>query len=88
MEWLVEAKVLYSGNATDAVRAAIGQLMTYRYFLYQCHAPPYLLALFNEPVRDAYSALMESLGIAVTCRDGGDRRSTPLASDFRPTRQP
>lgn len=27
--WLVEAKVLYQGNATEAVRAAVGQLLTY-----------------------------------------------------------
>lgn len=35
-----------------------------------------------------FGSIDQSLGIAVTCRDGGDWRCTPLASDFRPTRQP
>lgn len=31
-EWLVEAKVLYMGNATGAVRAALAQVLEYRFF--------------------------------------------------------
>jgi hypothetical protein len=32
-EWLVEAKVLYMGNATGAVRAAVAQVLMHRFFL-------------------------------------------------------
>jgi MrcB-like, N-terminal domain len=53
-EWQVEAKVIYQGNATSAVREAIGQLLTYRHFLYADAAPPRLLALFSEPIGGAY----------------------------------
>jgi len=31
-EWLVEAKVLYMGDATGAVRAALAQVLMYRFF--------------------------------------------------------
>jgi hypothetical protein len=63
-EWLVEAKVLYRGNATVAVRGAIGQLLCYRHFLYAGQPAPRLLALFSEPIGIAYVNCMESLGIA------------------------
>src|SRR4029453_14984153 len=49
LEWLVEAKVLYQANATDAVRAALGQLYAYRHFLYE-EVEPQLVALFSEPI--------------------------------------
>lgn len=63
-EWLVEAKVVYRGNATNAVRAAIGQLICYRHFLYRGKPAPRLLALFSEPIGIAYVECLESLGIA------------------------
>ena len=66
IEWLVEAKVVYRGNATEAVRSAIGQLMTYRHFLYGAENPPRLVALFSEEVGQAYIELLTSLEIA-TC---------------------
>nr|WP_275693384.1 DUF3578 domain-containing protein [Nocardioides sp. TF02-7] len=53
-EWLVEAKVVYRGNATNAVRDAIGQLLQYRHFLYASDSAVRLVALFTEPVGDAY----------------------------------
>jgi hypothetical protein len=62
-EWLVEAKVLYQGNATNAVRAALGQLYAYRHFLYQT-LQPQLVALFSEPIGDGYVAFLEACGIA------------------------
>lgn len=62
--WLVEAKVVYNGNASQAVRAAIGQLMEYAYVLYEPEEKPHLMALFSEPVGDLYVALLESLNIA------------------------
>lgn len=60
--WLVEAKVLYRGNATNAVRGAIGQLFAYRHFLYS-RDDPALVALFTESVGDAYVGLLDSLDI-------------------------
>jgi len=78
-EWLIEAKVLYRGNATEAVRGAIGQLMTYRYFLYRDQPAPELMALFNEDVGAAYCDLLESLGIAVAWPDGSGWRCSASA---------
>jgi hypothetical protein len=63
-EWLVEVKVVYQGNATTAVRAALGQLYAYRYFHYEDASPPYLVAVFSEPVGDAYVDFLETCGIA------------------------
>jgi hypothetical protein len=63
-EWLVEAKVLYRGNATHAVRAAIAQLLEYSYFLYPDSRRPRLMALFSEPVGAAFVDLCSSLDIA------------------------
>jgi hypothetical protein len=62
--WLVEAKMVYRGDATSAVRAVVGQLYQYRHFLYPQGNPPKLVALFSEPVGDAYVEFLEALGIA------------------------
>jgi hypothetical protein len=63
-EWLVEVKVVYQGNATNAVRAALGQLFAYRYFHYPSNQPPHLVAVFSESVGDAYVGFLETCGIA------------------------
>ncbi len=70
-EWLVEAKVLHRGNATDAVRAAIGQLFTYRHFLYAARPLPPLVALFSEPIGAAYVELLTKLSIAAVWKEDG-----------------
>jgi hypothetical protein len=72
-EWLVEAKMLYDGNATEAVRAATGQLLSYRHFFYTVSklALPSLLALFSEDVGAAYVEFLESLSIASVWRSTG-----------------
>jgi hypothetical protein len=72
-EWLVEAKMLYDGNASEAVRAAVGQLFDYRHFFYVVSGlpPPSLLALFSESIGDAYVELLESLSIASVWRSMG-----------------
>jgi hypothetical protein len=67
--WLVEGKVLYVGNATHAVRAAVGQLLAYRYFLYEPAQAVKLLALFAEPVGDAFVTFLEECGIASIWKD-------------------
>ncbi len=70
-EWLVEAKVIYNGDAAGAARAAIGQLLDYRYFLYVLPGlpDPALLALFSEPIGKQYAGLLDSLSIAAVWRD-------------------
>lgn len=72
-EWLVEAKMIYDGNATEAVRAAVGQLFDYRHFFYVVPglSLPMLLALFSEPIGGAYVELLESLSIASVWRSAG-----------------
>lgn len=61
--WLVEVKIIYAGNATDAVRAVVGQLLQYRHFLYKPDETVELVAVFNEAVGDAYTDFLETLGI-------------------------
>jgi hypothetical protein len=79
-EWLVEAKVVYMGNGTDAVRAAIGQLFTYGHLFYKGRKRPGLLALFSESVGDIYVDLLEDLGIGVVWKEDGWRGSASAAS--------
>jgi hypothetical protein len=80
-EWLVEAKVLDRGNATDATRAAIGQLLMYRHFLWlPTGPPPHMVALFSEPIGAAYESFLEGLGIAVVWKERAWRGSTAAVS--------
>jgi hypothetical protein len=71
-QWLVEAKVVYNGDARQAVRAAIGQLLEYSHFLYDADAKPRMMALFTEPIGKAFVGLLDRLGIAVVWK-GLDR---------------
>ncbi len=80
-EWLTEAKVVYRGNATEAVRAAIGQLLTYRHML--PGRTTGMLALFSESIGTAYVDLIETLGIASVWWQGGRWRGSPQASKAR-----
>jgi hypothetical protein len=66
--WLVEAKMLYEGNATQAVRAAVGQLYEYAYFLYTKGPRPSLLALFSESIGKAYPEYLASRAIEAVWR--------------------
>ena len=68
-EWLVEAKVVYNGNASQAVRAAIGQLLEYAKFLYEEVREPRMMALFTEPIGPLFVELLESLNIAAVWKD-------------------
>jgi hypothetical protein len=68
--WLVEVKVLYRGNATEAVRAALAQLLEYRHYYYDRKRWPMLMALFSESIGDEHVRFLESLGIASTWRNG------------------
>ncbi|MGW8592563.1 winged helix-turn-helix domain-containing protein [Dietzia sp. NPDC055877] len=78
---LGEAKILYKGNATNAVREASAQLLMYRHFLYpneKCE----LLALFSEDVGRAYVNFLTSLNIHSVWWDGiswtGSKRAYEL----------
>lgn len=79
--WLIEAKVLYKANATDAVRAAIGQVFTYRYMLYR-DSDPSLVGLFSESIGDGYVELLESLGIIAVWRQGDGWGGSASAVDL------
>ena len=70
-EWLIEGKILYLGNATDAVRAALGQLYAYRHFLYPVASPPGLVALFSEPIGAAFVSFLETAGVASVWHEAG-----------------
>jgi hypothetical protein len=64
LHWLVEAKTV-PANAEIAVREAIGQLFSYRHFFYRqlTQPDPHLVALFTEPIGNAFALLLDSLGI-------------------------
>jgi hypothetical protein len=79
--WVVEAKVLYKGNATDAVRATIGQLFTYRFMHYRDENPP-LVGLFSESIGDAYVTLLESLEIITVWRSRDTWAGSSLALEL------
>ncbi|WP_196804771.1 MrcB family domain-containing protein [Arthrobacter sp. 162MFSha1.1] len=79
-EWLVEAKVVYDGNATHAVRAAIGQLMEYAHLFYEDGSRPRLMALFTEPIGAVFVGLLESLNIAVVWKGEGSWEGSELAA--------
>lgn len=82
-EWLVEAKVVRSGNPTIAVREAMGQLYEYRYFYYRelGRPDPYLLALFASDI-GIYSQYLEEHGIASLWRTEGGWQGSPLAVEW------
>jgi hypothetical protein len=73
IHWLVEAKTV-GPNAEEAVRAAIGQLFSYRHFCYRKldRPDPALVALFSEPVGEAFEELVVSLNIEAIWRRGED----------------
>jgi hypothetical protein len=78
--WLVEAKMVYNGDATSAVRAVVGQLLQYAHFLYSNGGHPKLLALFSQCVGEAYVGFLESLGIASIWRESNTWRMSESAA--------
>ncbi|MFF0474139.1 MrcB family domain-containing protein [Streptomyces sp. NPDC004284] len=80
-EWLVEAKIVRSGNPTKAVREAIGQLYEYRHFLYLKRPEPFLIGLFSEEI-GAYAPYLEKHGIASIWRDGSGWGGSTKAQDW------
>jgi hypothetical protein len=63
--WLVEGKAVKRGNATQAVREAVGQLYEYSYYWHEKRGEPkpHLVALFTESIGH-YAAYLEEHGIA------------------------
>lgn len=73
--WIVEVKAVYKGDATRAVREAFGQLFEYRHFLYDEETR--VVALFSEPVGDAYVAYLEAYGVRVVWCDDDEWCGSP-----------
>lgn len=71
-EVLCEVKVVRA-NAEFAVREAIGQLITYRHFLYDADSRPLLLAVFSSAVGNAFVDLLEDLDIGSVWPIGNDQ---------------
>lgn len=81
-EWLVEVKVIYKGNATDAVRAVVGQLFEYQHFHYPREQPPILVGVCSESIGEAYTRFLELHGIrSVRSVSGGWDGSALARSD-------
>jgi hypothetical protein len=78
-EWIVEAKVLYLGNAMNATRSALGQLYTYRHFLYADQVQPGLVALFTESIGGALVSFLETVGVSSVWYEGGQWLGSPMA---------
>lgn len=80
IEYLVEAKIVRV-NAELAVREAIGQLFSYRHFIYRRRGleDPALIALFSEPVGGAFVDLLASLGIGAVWHQDGRWMAAGLA---------
>lgn len=67
----MEAKVVRSGSSTHAVRSALGQLYSYRHFLYGPESDVHLLGLFTEPIESAYVTFLHESGIESVWREDG-----------------
>ena len=74
--WIVEAKVLYHGDARSAARDALSQLLDYRYFLHDNDSAVGMVALFSEEVGEGYRGLLCASGVESVCKMPGKYRST------------
>ncbi|MCX3286054.1 DUF3578 domain-containing protein [Streptomyces sp. NEAU-H22] len=81
--WLVEGKTVSNGNATEAVRQAIGQLFEYSHFWHEMRGEPkpHLIALFSEGIGH-YAEYLEAHGVASIWRDGDDWGGSPSAASW------
>lgn len=70
MVWVVELKVVYNGNGTEAARAALAQLLEYQHFYYPAHSKPGMIAVFSEPIGPAHVLFLDSLEVASVWRSG------------------
>lgn len=79
---IVEAKVLYKGDAATAVRGAVGQLFDYRYHLFSDGEPPLLLGLFSESIGDDFVQFLASLSIGAVWFSHDGWESSSLAASW------
>jgi hypothetical protein len=79
---LIEAKIVYKGNATEAVRSAVGQLTMYSHFLHAGEHPQ-LVALFSEDVGQAYRDFLDTLGIVTVWWEAGEWKARNRLSPSR-----
>lgn len=82
VECLVEARIVYDGNVTDAVRAALAQLLMYQHFLYE-RQKPRLIALFDQPIGSAYTSFLARHDVSSVWRGGADWAEGSTASILR-----
>lgn len=80
-EWLVEVKVVGNGAAVRSGREASAQLLDYRHFIYEGVPAPRMVGVFSEGLGVAYTAFLESLGIAVVWRSNGEWHGSRLAKE-------
>ena len=73
--YLVEVKIVYGGNVTNAVRDAVGQLLAYSYFLFPDEKPN-LVAVFNEAVGSGYELFLKEHGITAIWWDDDSWKSS------------
>jgi hypothetical protein len=71
--------MVYQGNATAAVRAALGQLYAYRFFLCR-DIEPRLVALFSEPIGHGYVLFLKACGIASVWKDTNSWKGSATAT--------
>jgi hypothetical protein len=83
-EWLVEVKTVRRGDAVAATREALGQLLSYRHFLYP-HGHEYvrMLAIFNEDIGQACIDFLETQSVASVWRHGSRWNGSPSAAAER-----
>lgn len=81
--WLVEGKAVKNGNATNAVRGAVGQLLEYSYFWHEKRGEPkpHLIALFTESIGH-YTEYLEDHGVASIWRDESGWSGSPTAASW------
>jgi len=76
---LAEVKMVYDGNAVQACRSAVAQLLEYRHFYYR-GSNPVCLAVFSESIGDALVEFLSSLGIAAVWQVDDGWSGSDLAS--------
>ncbi len=81
-QWLIEGKVVRRGNAMSATREALGQLYWYRDGHKDWVASPQLVALFTEPVGNAFVEFLARCGVlSVWWEQGGWHGSSGAVTD-------
>ncbi|MCX8495926.1 MAG: DUF3578 domain-containing protein [Akkermansiaceae bacterium] len=78
-EWLIEVKVVRKGNAGQATREAIAQLLMYRDFIYGPDTDVRVLAVFSEAIGELYASFLEKYGIGSVWKTPAGWAASPSA---------